>query len=79
MVVFSPRPPTLMEQQQPEGGAPQLTSTDLRNLVLLLDVCSARGVWKASEMSQVGAIYDRLTAAAADAAGTEPNQQNQQS
>ena len=41
----------------------QLGATDLRNVLLLLEVSTNRGAWKASELSQVGAIHDRIVAA----------------
>ena len=44
-------------------AAEKLTPTDVRNVLLLLDVCTQRGAFKAQELSQVGAIYDRLSAA----------------
>ena len=47
--------------------AENLTTTDLRNVLLLLDVCSQRGAFKGQELSQVGAIYDRLSAVLPDA------------
>lgn len=52
-----------------------LTQIDARNLKLLLDVAASRGTWKASEMTQVGSIYDKVAAAAADTTATTDDQQ----
>ena len=40
----------------------QLSITDLAVLKNVLDVACSRGTFKASEMKQVGEIYDKLTA-----------------
>jgi len=50
------------EEQQP---GPQLTVQDLALLLALLRSCielgSQRGAWRASELTQVGAIYEKLS------------------
>jgi hypothetical protein len=40
----------------------QLSITDLAVLKNVIDVACSRGAFKASEMKQVGEIYDKLTA-----------------
>ncbi len=40
--------------------APELTVTDLTNVRSVLDVAVRRGAFGASELSSVGAIYDKL-------------------
>ena len=40
----------------------QLSITDLAVLKNVIDVACSRGTFKASEMKQVGEIYDKLTA-----------------
>jgi hypothetical protein len=42
------------------GAAPDLTITDLSNIRAILDVAVRRGTFSASEISGVGAAYDRL-------------------
>lgn len=40
---------------------PTLTLQDLSLMVQVLESGSARGAWKASELSSVGYLYDRIT------------------
>lgn len=49
--------------EMPAGGPPQqpdLTITDLANLRAIIDVAVRRGAFSASEVSGVGAAYDKL-------------------
>lgn len=39
---------------------PELSISDLQNIRTLLDVATRRGAFGASEMSSVGAVFDRL-------------------
>lgn len=45
---------------QAEAAQPELTITDLNNLRSIVDVAVRRGVFAASEISAVGATFDRL-------------------
>jgi hypothetical protein len=49
-------------EQESEKTAPQLNLADLVNVLQVIKSCAARGAFKADEMSQVGGLYDRLTA-----------------
>lgn len=40
---------------------PTITLQDIASVVEILQICTARGVWKATELSVVGGLYDRLT------------------
>ena len=40
----------------------QLTIADLASLHSMLEAAASRGAFKASEMTQVGQVYDKLTA-----------------
>lgn len=40
----------------------QLTIADLANLHSMLDTACSRGAFKAGEMTQVGQVYDKLSA-----------------
>jgi hypothetical protein len=40
----------------------EITITDLALLKSMVELCSTRGAFKAEEMSQVGQVYDKLTA-----------------
>jgi len=46
----------------PAQQAPELTITDLTNLRSIVDVAVRRGVFAATEISAVGATFDRLNA-----------------
>ena len=46
----------------PATQAPELTITDLTNLRSIVDVAVRRGVFAATEISAVGATFDRLNA-----------------
>lgn len=57
----------------------QLTLADLASIHNLLEAATSRGAFKASELSQVGAVYDKLSAfLAAVQAQQEQLQQQQQ-
>ena len=47
------------EEQQP---APQLTVQDLALLRSCIELGSQRGAWRAGELTQVGAVYEKLSA-----------------
>lgn len=40
----------------------QITITDLDSIRAIIDVAAQRGAFKAGEMAQVGAVYNKLTA-----------------
>jgi hypothetical protein len=44
------------------AAAPELTITDLANLRSIVDVAVRRGVFAATEISAVGATFDKLNA-----------------
>jgi hypothetical protein len=50
------------EAAAPEVVAPELTITDLANLRSIIDVAVRRGVFAATEISAVGATFDKLNA-----------------
>jgi hypothetical protein len=52
---------------------PTLTLQDLSLMVQVLETGSARGAWKANELSSVGHLYDRVTSFL-EAAGVPKNQ-----
>lgn len=45
-----------------QAAAPELTITDLANLRSIVDVAVRRGVFAATEISAVGATFDKLNA-----------------
>jgi hypothetical protein len=55
-------PEVSSEEQAQEGKKPSINLTDIVQCVEVLRVCTERGVWRASELSSVGQLYDRLTA-----------------
>lgn len=40
---------------------PQITIADIAMLKQIVEVASSRGAFRAEELSQVGAVYDRVT------------------
>jgi hypothetical protein len=43
-------------------AAPELNLNDLMSVKNLIDIVTARGVFKANELSSVGVLYDKLSA-----------------
>ena len=67
------------EQPAAESAAPErptLTLQDLSLIVQVLETGSSRGAWKASELSSVGYLYDRVTAFLEAAGVTKPKPDN---
>lgn len=46
--------------QTPAESNPNLNIADLVNVLQIINTCSSRGAFQASEMSSVGGLYDRL-------------------
>ena len=64
-------------QETEQVKQPELTVTDLTNIRSIIDVAVRRGAFGASELSAVGATYDKLNAfvnAVAPAAEKTPNE-----
>ena len=55
-------PQAAQAQAQGQPDPTPLSIGDLKNLMTILDVASTRGAFKASEMSGVGYIYNKLQA-----------------
>lgn len=47
-------------QEQTTTSQPELSIADLQNLRTLIDVAVRRGAFNASELSSVGAVFDRV-------------------
>jgi hypothetical protein len=52
----------MSEEQQTQTPAPELSIADLQNIRTLVDVAVRRGAFGATELSSVGAVFDRLNA-----------------
>jgi hypothetical protein len=50
-----------MSEENPVENKPTITLSDISAVVEVIRVVTERGVWKASELSVVGSLYDRLT------------------
>ena len=50
------------EQTAPETTAPNLSLQDLLLVAQTIQVCTQRGAFRAEEMSNIGALFDRLVA-----------------
>jgi hypothetical protein len=48
------------EQEQQVASQPELSITDLQNLRAIVDTAIRRGTFSGSEISSVGAVYDRV-------------------
>ena len=49
-----------MMENETEVSAPSVTLTDISNAVRIIDAAAERGAFKGNELSQVGAVRDRL-------------------
>lgn len=49
-----------MENQEQTKPQPELSLADLQNLRVVVEMAVRRGAFAASELSSVGAVYDRL-------------------
>ena len=59
------------EQPQPQPDPTALSIGDLKGLMSIIDVASARGSFRAGEMAGVGTLYNKLSAFLAKVAPTE--------
>lgn len=50
-----------MSEENQEQAKPSITLQDIASVVEILKVVTDRGVWKVTELSAVGQLYDRLT------------------
>lgn len=55
------------ESQNNEAKKPSINLTDIVQCVEVIRVCTERGVWRASELSSIGQLYDRLSSFLTDA------------
>ena len=63
--------PTAPTSQQPQAAPTALSIGDLKGLMSIIDVASARGSFRAGEMAGVGTLYNKLSAFLAKVAPTE--------
>ena len=47
---------------KPEGSDPTIQLVDLANALRIIDVAAQRGAFQGSELSQVGAVRDKISA-----------------
>ena len=59
------------EQPQPQPDPTALSIGDLKGLMSIIDVASARGSFRAGEMAGVGTLYNKLSAFLAKVAPAE--------
>jgi len=62
-----------VSEQQP----PVLGVQDLQNLLIIVDLASQRGAFRANELSQIGALFDKVNQFIASTQGGQPGQDNQ--
>jgi len=63
--------PTAPANEQPQPDPTALSIGDLKGLMSIIDVASARGSFRAGEMAGVGTLYNKLSAFLAKVAPTE--------
>ena len=63
--------PTAPTSEQPKADPTALSIGDLKGLMSIIDVASARGSFRAGEMAGVGTLYNKLSAFLAKVAPTE--------
>jgi hypothetical protein len=63
--------PTAPANEQPQVDPTALSIGDLKGLMSIIDVASARGSFRAGEMAGVGTLYNKLSAFLAKVAPTE--------
>ena len=64
------------QEQIQASTQPELSITDLKNIRAILDVAVRRGAFGASEISGVGAVFDRLNTFL-EALAQQPQQQDE--
>ena len=47
-------------EAQPEAQPESITLTDLQLMLQILDLASSRGAFRGAELTQVGAVFDKL-------------------
>lgn len=47
--------------QQPQGQGAALQISDLQNILLIVDLASQRGAFRANELAQIGQVFDRIS------------------
>jgi hypothetical protein len=63
--------PTAPASEQPQPDPNALSIGDLKGLMSIIDVASARGSFRAGEMAGVGTLYNKLSGFLAKVAPTE--------
>ena len=63
--------PTAPANEQPQPDPTALSIGDLKGLMSIIDVASARGSFRAGEMAGVGTLYNKLSAFLAKVAPAE--------
>ena len=44
-----------------------ITLNDMKNMVMVLDICTQRGAFRANELTSIGQLFDRLNTFVTDA------------
>lgn len=51
----------------PQTEQISITLNDLKNMLMVIDVCTQRGAFRGNELTSIGQLNDRITAFVADA------------
>ncbi len=58
---MSETPSTDAQAESAENAVPsEITLTDLKNVLVLIDLCTQRGAFRAAELSSVGMLYEKI-------------------
>lgn len=52
--------PAPVQESQPETQPESITLTDLQLMLQILDLATSRGAFRGAELTQVGAVFDKL-------------------
>jgi hypothetical protein len=77
MTTITSSTPIETQEQSLDQQPPVLGVQDLQNLLIVVDLASQRGAFRANELSQIGALFDKVNQFVASTQGAQPGQDNQ--
>jgi hypothetical protein len=57
---------------QDTSASAEITLTDLKNVLVLIDLCTQRGAFRGPELSSVAGLYDKINQFVSNAEGKQP-------
>ena len=75
MTTITSTSPVETQQQAPEQQQPVVLGVqDLQNLLIVMDLAAQRGAFRANEMAQIGALFDKVNQFVASTQSQQDNQ-----